>query len=472
MTRSGGTHWSSVWPAFILCLLCLGLAGGLSGQSMPPEFSPGATAEVQRLQGVLAYPDNNVGDTTVSAKTGQGPNGRCTVTYTITNRNTGQSLSTPVNAPYDCKDIDVKLFRDPETSLVYVYIYVKPKPPEPPPSILNPFPFGFHIIPPQAFNPTGTVTPSIRTEELHKQPAADGPIASGASAAAAAVAAPPVVLDLPMAPPFSTGSDLRGVGGCDPSQNYTLIRVNHWGDSVTRFDGCPLTVTTTIPVTMGALEAQFTPDNKTIIVTSYYQAITFIDATTNKIAYTLTTPSDVYPSGLAISSDGKWAYVTSFIDINPALLVIDVVNRSILARLPLPLKFPNSVFISPDDAAAYVMFPLTNAVIVYDLLTQSATYALQLQSPHDLVFNRTGTRAYLTTGLGPGAVQIIDTSTYQIIDSIPLDDYPGAINITPDDRQLVVEAYGMTNIWTINLATKQVYSFDTGLPGPGLVILQ
>jgi hypothetical protein len=282
----------------------------------------------------------------------------------------------------------------------------------------------------------------------------------------------PEVLQLPLAPPLSAGRNVTSPDGCQPGQTYPLFQVNHYDNSVTRFDGCPMQITATIPVVAdGPLQAALTPDNSTLIVTSYNQGITFIDTATNKVTQTLMTDGSIFPAGIAMRKDGTVAYIASLIDQSPIVAILDVANRKIVGKIPLPLAYPQSVYFSPDGLTALVTFPLTNLVSVIDVLTSTVSTGIPIATPHDIAFNPTGTRAYITSGTFPSGVEVVDTATYRIIDSYPVDGNPGYVLISPDGRFLTVMDYDSPKIWIIELATRKNVTIVTNSGGGGLVNL-
>ena len=60
-------------------------------------------------------------------------------------------------------------------------------------------------------------------------------------------------------------------------------------------------------------------------------------------------------------------------------------------------------------------------------------------------FNPTGTRAYVTSNVSPvGAVKVIDTTTYTVINFINVGDGPRSLALTPSGRRLFVANSGAT----------------------------
>jgi YVTN family beta-propeller protein len=293
-----------------------------------------------------------------------------------------------------------------------------------------------------------------------------------ANSYAASVTSPTIIMDLPLEPPLSFGTGDMDAEGCDPPGFYTF-RVNHDAGTVTRISGCPLTVAVSIPVASRPLQAELTPDSKTLVVTSYDNAITFIDTGTNQVTGTLQTSVDIFPSGIAITADGSTAYVTSFIDVNPQLLLVDLRTRQISGTLRLGAQFPQNVFLGPDETTAWITFPLANQIYVVDTLTKTVASVLTgISTPYGIAFNRTGTLAYVVSGTSPGSVEVVDMTTYTVIDSLPVGDSPSAIAISPNDRFLAVQNYLSPYLSYIDLTTGTTTQVQTGMYGEGLLVLR
>ncbi len=224
------------------------------------------------------------------------------------------------------------------------------------------------------------------------------------------------------------------------SQNPTIFHVLHLDGVVTRINQCTSQTIASIPVTSNPLQVGVTPDEKWAIVTSYDNAISFINTATNTVANVIQTDTDTFPSGLSISSDGSFALVTSYIDDNPALLVINVANQAISRRIPLALEYPQSVFLSPDDMLAWVTYPFENSVEVVDVMTGSVDYTIPVGEPIDVVFNPTGTTAYISSRT-PGGVTAVNTKTYSVTASITTALGSSDLLLSPDGGLLSVNNF-------------------------------
>ena len=251
---------------------------------------------------------------------------------------------------------------------------------------------------------------------------------------------------------------------CNSSVNPTMFRVFHIDDVVQRLSLCPFALIASITVPDLPLQVRVTPDGSQAIVTSYSGAITFIDTGTNKISASIQTTTDpnFAPDGIAISPDGSYALVTNYLAPPYSYLaVVDTAGKQITSKIPLQIEYPESVFINPDGTLAWVTHPWDNVVEIIDILTGTLVEQLRVTEPFSIVFNPTGTQAFVSSG--GGSVQVIDTSTYKLIQSVPAG--PGAMDlqITPDGGYVTVNNSLDQSITLID--TRSLTSTTTSLDG-------
>jgi YVTN family beta-propeller protein len=115
-------------------------------------------------------------------------------------------------------------------------------------------------------------------------------------------------------------------------------------------------VADTITVGAGPKGIAITPDGKYAYVANYTDGtVSVIDASDNAVVKTVTVGT--HPNAVAITPDGSSAYVTS----NSAVNVIDIASNTVASTVTLPIitglvKTVNDVVISPDGQYAYASF--------------------------------------------------------------------------------------------------------------------
>ncbi len=257
----------------------------------------------------------------------------------------------------------------------------------------------------------------------------------------------PAAMPVPFGPPLFASGTTPPSPTCDPTG--AIYAVEHFSAAVLHLGTCPLHLITTIPVASHPLQARLTPDASTLIVTSYDSAINFIDTASDQVVYTLNTSPNIRPSGLAISPDGKLAYVTSYFNVSPSLLIINIASRSITNSVPLG-NFPKSLLLTPDGAQLWIEFWEANQLAVYDTLTltQIGTVTADGLAYSGMTFNSTATKAYITTTAN--TVDVIDTATLRNLAQIPVVHAPAGITLSPTGSFLLVTSQTSSSLSVID----------------------
>ena len=251
--------------------------------------------------------------------------------------------------------------------------------------------------------------------------------------------------------------------------------VNHRQNTVTAFAVCPLQVLREITVASNPLQVALTPDGSTALVTSFDQALTFIDTATNRVSATLDLVNYT-PSGIAISPDGKLAYLTNYDDAAPFLVIVDIAARKVTSTIRLPYIFPRTVVLTPDGSQAWVNYYTGGIVSVVDLLTGTVAGTVNTGQLVDtgMAFNPAGTKAFIA--VYPNQIYVVDTATLATIARIPVGQSPSDVALTIDGSLVLVTSEAQPGTWLID-ARKNVllgHSVAAGASGGsmGLLIVQ
>ena len=276
---------------------------------------------------------------------------------------------------------------------------------------------------------------------------------------------PKQVLDLPFLPlPYLSSP---GSTTCD-SSSPDVLQVNHDNALVTRVSTCPFAIKKAIPVVSRPLQIAITPDGQMALVTSFDNAINFIDLSSNTVVFTLMTSFN--PHGIAITSDGSTAYVSSFDDAFPLIATIDIAARRV-TRTITTSAYPQSVFLTPDDTQLYIVFPFGNTMTIMDTLTGVIGNAFSINTPRAVAFNSIGTKAFITSAY-PGTVLQLDTETFQIEKTYTVGNGPTEIAVLYGDAIVVVMNYEGQSTSRIDLRSGLVTTLALGGPPVGLSIVR
>lgn len=117
---------------------------------------------------------------------------------------------------------------------------------------------------------------------------------------------------------------------------------------------------------------------------------------------------------------------------------------------------PKGIAISPDNTFAYVTNYSDNTVSVIDIATNMVIGSPIAVGDHPIavVFHPTQPLAYVVDeGLSTGDVSVIDTATGMVTDTIPMEQFPNALAITPDGAFLYVSNEGSDEVIVVDTAT-------------------
>jgi YVTN family beta-propeller protein len=277
----------------------------------------------------------------------------------------------------------------------------------------------------------------------------------------------PSLLPLPFAPLFTPAALANVPGAC--SAGAGVYMVNHFSSTVTLYNVCPLAVSKRIQVGSHPLQLALTPDGTTLVVTRYDNAVAFVDTATSTVT-TLATPQ-YNPSGIAISPDGSKAYVTSYIDTQPNVVVIDMASRKVTAALPVA-AFPKSIFLTPDGAMAWVTFYQSTTLYVIDTLSMTVTATVNAGSRADtgMAISPNGTRAYVATA--PDQLVVFDTATLAKVGSVTVGKSPSDVLVTPDGTRAYVNSQTDAVLSVVDLTTNTlIRNAAVKAPAMGLAIV-
>ncbi|MCW5982497.1 MAG: hypothetical protein KIT09_30705 [Bryobacteraceae bacterium] len=236
--------------------------------------------------------------------------------------------------------------------------------------------------------------------------------------------------------PYFPKSGPRIETPCTP--NTSVYMVNHRQSTVTRLETCPLRIGRRIQVGSNPLQLALTPDGRTLLVTRYDSALVFIDTATDTVRATMNTPG-MHPNGIAVSPDGRLAYLAHFFDLDSQVFVVDLAAQQIVGRVSVA-NYPKSVFLTPDGTQAWVTHWRSQTMDVIDTLTMTVSARVNPGGGADtgLAFNPTGTRAYIASGAN--SLAVMDTATFNVVARVTVGSVPTDVAVTPDGSLVVVRS--------------------------------
>jgi YVTN family beta-propeller protein len=217
-------------------------------------------------------------------------------------------------------------------------------------------------------------------------------------------------------------------------------------------------VVATVTVGPGPLAVAITPDDEEVYVTNFGRdpslfpggvpgnTVSVIQTRSNEVVATI--PVGKLPAGVAITPDGKHAYVTNRGD--NEVSVIDTATHTVVATVPVQIQ-PANIAFTPDGRRAYVTNFGSNTVSVIDTATHTVVPVPDGEAikvgivPIGVAITPDGGRVYVVNvnfspfpPFPPGEVSVIDTATNTVVKTVAVGAGPRAVAITPDGAHAYV----------------------------------
>src|SRR5439155_2477337 len=138
-------------------------------------------------------------------------------------------------------------------------------------------------------------------------------------------------------------------------------------------------------------------------------------------------------------------YVTNQLD--NTLSVIDGSNYKVVATVPVGTS-PAGVAVSPDGRYAYIAEGGDDAVSVFDIGTRTIATTVALpagSSPRGVALSPGGEFLYVADG-GSNRVSVVDTRTTRVVASVPVGTQPVSVAVTRDGGSAYVADAGSGDV--------------------------
>lgn len=242
---------------------------------------------------------------------------------------------------------------------------------------------------------------------------------------------------------------------------YNLYVIDSTNKSLAILDSRKNIILNNISLKYSPLHITVTIDeNKAFLSNS--EGIDIIDLVNKKILTTI--PLLSKPSGIVVSSDGKYLYTTTHaIGENNALKIIDTRNYKVVRSIPM-IATGNIIGITPDNKKLYLgdFSNNRNQVIIYDLPNLKILETLFIKA-NEFAFSYDNKYAFV---LDDTSMFIIDNNSNEIIKKMPFVTKPKGIIIESNGDIFVwlpYESLLFTSHIDKNLVKKDFYDRETVL---------
>jgi len=181
--------------------------------------------------------------------------------------------------------------------------------------------------------------------------------------------------------------------------------------------------------------------------------VSVIDTKTNTVVG-LPIPVGSQASGVAVTPDGRFAYVANFGG-NTVLMINTTTNSVVGAAIPVGGQ-PSGVAVTPDGRFAYVVNQASNTVSIISTATNTVVGSIPVGfQPNPVAITPDGRFVYVGNHLS-NTVSVISTTTNTVVGSIPVGSLPVGVAVTPDSRFAYVTNLLSSTVSVINTATNSV----------------
>ena len=252
--------------------------------------------------------------------------------------------------------------------------------------------------------------------------------------------------------------------------SYDLQRLwvlNNQGDSLTPID--PSTGKKGEPVHVDdPYNLYYTPDGKyALVVAERLRRLDFRDPQTMHLRYSLAVPCRGV-NHLDYSVNGR--YLIASCEFSNELIKIDVAERKVLSRLPLPRRRgqPQDVRLSPDGKVFYVADMRAHGVYLIDGENFTVLDFLPTgKGAHGLSISRDSKMLYVSNR-GEGSISVIDFATRKVVNKwrFPGGGSPDMGGLSIDGKILWLGGRYHHEVYAIDTTTGQLLARIKGGKGP------
>jgi len=269
-----------------------------------------------------------------------------------------------------------------------------------------------------------------------------------------------VIATVPVAP---------GPHGMAITQDGRTVYVSGDGSSsLDVIDTATDTVVKTINVGKAPNGVALTPDNRLLLVAVYDEnRIAFVDTSTQTVVATTAVPK---PHTVAISPDGKLAYVTVQEPGHFGLALLDLATRRVVRTLALD-KTPRDGEFDYNGKVFYFTQAGVNSVQVLDPASDRIVAQIPTGvSPH-FVGHPRGSAFGIVVVQGPGELLLFDPATNKPARSVAVGKQPHWATASGDGKTAYVTNEGSNNLTVVDLATGRTATIAVG-NAPRKIVVQ
>lgn len=258
------------------------------------------------------------------------------------------------------------------------------------------------------------------------------------------------------------------------AQEPLLVVLNKADDEAALVDPATYEVVDRLPTGVGPHEVAISPDGRLAYVSDYGRdtpgnTITVLDLADRQVTATYGLVNYTRPHGIAASADGSVLWVTA--EGARAVLELDAATGRIRQVWRTGQNVSHMVAATPDESKLYVANIGSGSVSVIDRGNGSVTTVPTGAGAEGIAVSPDGREAWVSNR-GEGTVSVIDVGTDQVVATIPSGgEVPIRIAFTPDGAEAWVSNAGSDAVTVFRTAGRALdATLEVGAVPVGIVI--
>ena len=229
---------------------------------------------------------------------------------------------------------------------------------------------------------------------------------------------------------YGKGFNREGTDTCSPASNYDKSFLSRVNLETKKIDAV-------YPVGSVPKVVKVSPDNKYILVSNWCSyTVTIISVETQETVKTIKIGR--YPRGIAITSDGKSAYVAEMGGNR-----IHQINLEDFSVKYIPIgSNPRAIELSPDNSKLYATLNISGKVIAWDLAANKSIKSVATgKSARSLAISKDGSALYVVN-FRSGTLSVVDTEDMKVLQNIKVCNEPIGVTYDEVESKTWVACYG------------------------------
>jgi YVTN family beta-propeller protein len=205
----------------------------------------------------------------------------------------------------------------------------------------------------------------------------------------------------------------------------------------------------------GLITAEAAFAGQLLVVSRTEQKLAFYDVDSKKLL--ASAPTGIDPREVAVTPDGRTAFVSDFGDHKNTVSVFDVGSRSARPRIPIKKAWgPHGLAVSSDGKTLFVTCEKSRAIVLVDVATgrERRKFSNSMTGSHMLTLSPDDLWLFVVNTVDDN-VTIYDAKNGALERHILVGDHPEGAAVTPDGKELWVTAQGSNAVTIVNLETRK-----------------